>query len=380
MAGVRALAAQGEQVEDSEAIVTSALGYQVWCSLPDVSSDGATTTQKYGDVKSFRAGSSGPIEVRDHMGRRVCIVPPFGTLVVKARNNDSESLPSWEVFGPGYKQGGQKAVHLADLAVTNLATAVGASAAAFSASYVEATIEGEADSAIDTVAAALVVLATASFQEVEEKVNAIIAQLDLMGLTGDISIAEGTDTLALSSANPGTWQLVDDSETLVTNANAFPVYCTLPDVSSDGATTTVPLKHIVKFKNTGGGPIVVRDFDHRFVCIVPDEVNKIVRAVSATDGENKWQVLDDMDSELTLAPTRVAQIAPLSITAITPAASAIDLAAAYADLDWDTETDVAIDAVMDSIDTDTAAAFAQIEVTVNAILVAIETITLTAAV
>jgi hypothetical protein len=376
MAGTRALAAQGEQVEDSEAVVTSALAVQVWCSLPDVSSDGATTTQKYGDVKSFRATSTGAIEVRDHMGRRVCIVPPFGQLVLKARNNDSESLPSWEVFGPGYKHGGQKGVHLADLACTNLTAAIADSAAAFSTSYVEATIEGEADSYLDITMASAIAKATIAFLEVEEKVNAIIAQLDLMGLTGDISIAEGTDTLALAASTD--WQLVDDSETLVTNSRAYTVYATLPDVSSDGATTTVPLKHIVKFKNTGGGPIIVRDFDHKFVMVVEDEDVKIVRAISATDGTQKWQILDDQDSELTLAPSRVATVAPLSITLPTVAGAAIDLAAAYADLDWDTETDVVIDAQFDLLDTATAAAFAEIETTINAILVACETVTLAA--
>jgi hypothetical protein len=267
---------------------------------------------------------------------------------------------------------------LADLAVTDGAAT--ASAASLSAGYVEATTEGEVDALVDLTFGLIETHMAVSMGEVEEKVNAIIAQLDLMGLTGDISIAEGTDTLALSATSATTlWQVIDDSETLVTNAQDEPVYCTLPDVSSAGATTTVPLKHIVKFKNTGGAPIIVRDFDHKFVCVVPDETNKIVRAISATDNTPKWQVLDDMDSELTLAPTRVATVAPLSITLPTASASAIDLAAAYADADWNTEVDVAIDAVADSLDTATAAAFAQVETTVNAILVAIETITLTAA-
>lgn len=374
MAGTRALAAQGEQVEDSEAVITSALGYQVWCSLPDVSSDGSGVTQKYGDVKSFRANSTGPIEVRDHMGRRVCIVPPYGNLVVKARNNDSESLPSWEVFGPGYKHGGQKGVHLADLAVTDgTSTAISSD---FSAAYDEATVEAEVDALIDANIDDIEADLAVSFGEVEEKVNAIIAQLDLMGLTGDIDISEGTDTLALADSTD--WQVIDDSETLVTNAQSHPVYCTLPDVVAGGTGTAVPLKHIVKFKNTGGAPIIVRDFDHKFVCVVPDEVNKIVRAISATDGETKWQILDDMDSELTLAPTRVATVEPLSITLPSIADSATDLASSYSDADWNSAIDTVIDAQYDLLDAACATAFAQIETTVNAILVAIETITLVA--
>jgi len=150
--GIRVLAAQGEQVEDSEAVVQSTLAYPVWCSMPDVSSDGATTTAKYGDVFSFRATSTGSIEVRDHMGRRVCIVPPFSKCILVARNNDSEALPSWEVFGPGYKKPGSSAllVHLADLSVTDGAAA--SATVALTESYVEATTEAEVDTAIDALA------------------------------------------------------------------------------------------------------------------------------------------------------------------------------------------------------------------------------------
>lgn len=377
--GIRVLASQGEQVEDSEAIVTSALGYPVWCSMPDVSSDGATTTAKYGDVFSFRATSTGPIEIRDHMGRRVAIVRPFSKLVLVARNNDSEALPSWEVFGPGYKKPGSSAlpVHIADLAVTD--SAIAGSTAALTAAYVEATAESEVNAGVDASLTLLEASAALSFGEVEEKVNRIIAQLDLAALSDDISIAEGTDTLALAATSATVvWQTVADSERLVTNARAHTVYCTLPDVSSDGATTTVPLKHSILFKNTGGGPIIVRDFDHKFVCVVPDETNVIIKAISATANTPKWAVIDEHGSELALATAIVNEVAPLNITMPLAGDCAVDLAAAYTDANWNAKVDTAIDAAVDTFDTAVAAAFAQVETTVNAILVAIETVTLTA--
>jgi hypothetical protein len=172
--------------------------------------------------------------------------------------------------------------------------------------------------------------------------------------------------------------LIDDSERLVTNANAFPVYCTLPDVSSNGATTTVPLKHSILFKNTGGGPIIVRDFDHKFVCVVPDETNLFVKAISATDGTQKWMVVDPHNSEFALATALVDEVAPLNITLPTADDSAVDLASSYSDADWNAAVDTAIDAAIDSLDTAYQAANAQIETTVNAILTAIETVTLVA--
>ena len=388
MAASRTLAAQGEAVEDSEWIVTNDLGYMVWCSMPDVSSNGATTTAKYGDVFEIRCDGAGGIEVVDFYGRRVCIVPPFSTLHLKAKDQDEFTddssntrpvLSSWEVFGPGYQAGGKKGVHIADLAVTDGATT--ATTSALADSYVKATVQDEINADIDALSAEMLADLTTSFGECEEKINQIIAQLGYMGLTGDVDVTEGSDTLTL--ADNQDWQIVDDSELLVTSARAYPTYCTLPDIVAGGAGALTRLGSHIKISSTGGSSVTVRDFQHRYVCTVMDEEVKIIKPVlAASTSGYQWIVTDDVDSELTIAKTRVAWIDPLVVTLPTMAASAIVLAASYLDTDIEAAMDLALDGVFvtgaTGLDVQLDTAFAQIETTVNAILVALETVTVVA--
>jgi len=97
MATARALAATGEQIEDSEFVVTSALGANVKAFLPAID-DGATTTVDDGYTCRVHANAGGEIELLDVFGRRVAIVPGFEQRVVSARGDVDN--PIWSVSIP----------------------------------------------------------------------------------------------------------------------------------------------------------------------------------------------------------------------------------------------------------------------------------------
>lgn len=371
MAQSRALAGQGEAITQTEQVVTSALDYGVWVSLPAVVSGGAGAAVDYGFVTTVFANGEGYIEVVDALQNRVAIVKPFTQMGFRARATGHASLRrAWEPYTDAQ---GTELVTIADLAVTDGVT--DASAVSLPATYVEATTEAGVNTALDAMAAASEALIAVSFAQIEVKVNNVIAVLGAMGIIGGVDQTEGTDSLALTDVR--TWQVVDDSERTVTSARAADCFITLPKISADGATTTVQPLHNVRIAANSSGRIYVRDFFHRAVCTVPAWQSRTVLALEATN--NSWTDLGPISPALNaLVPSP--KVAPLVITLPTYTASAADFAAAYTDdATYLAALEAAADAVFAGMDTSFDVAFAQCETTINALLVALEVATLHAA-
>lgn len=96
MALTRALAADGEQIEDSELSVTSALALNVKAFLPAIE-DGATTTVASGYAVLVQANAAGDVEIVDVFGRRIVLVQAGESAVLKA--NGDVNRPVWTVSG-----------------------------------------------------------------------------------------------------------------------------------------------------------------------------------------------------------------------------------------------------------------------------------------
>ena len=94
MALTRALAATGEQIEDSEVTVTSALAVNVKAFLPAIEEGtGATVATGYSCL--VLANAAGDIEIVDIFGRRVVMVQAGEAWQVKA--NGDVNRPVWTV-------------------------------------------------------------------------------------------------------------------------------------------------------------------------------------------------------------------------------------------------------------------------------------------
>lgn len=370
MAQSRALASQGEAVTQTEQVVTSALDYDVWCSMPDVVDGGAGAAVDYNWYVAFVTTAEGSIEVRDASGRRVVTVPSFSSLGLRSRASNIGR--EWEVIAPG---GTSELATIADLAVTDLTPTT--SAVSLPAAYGDAATQNAAvDSALtDGIIAEMEGELATAFGQIEVKVNAAIAALVAYGIMAPADQTEGTGTLTL--ADNSTWQVVDDSERTVTSARSHPTYATLPSVVASGTGTAVPPLHTVRVNATGSGPIIVRDFRHRWVATVAPYTSRTLIAREAAD--NTWQDLGPASPGLNAlipAPT----VAPLSVTLPTFDAPASDFAAAYTDdATYLASLEASCDNAFGGLETNLAAAFAEVETTVNAILVALEVATLHAA-
>lgn len=92
----RALAADGEQVEDSDTYISSALGFGVQAVLP-VIDDGAGETVAVDTEMRFEATAAGYIEILDSNGHRVGIVTSRTQAVVVAQTGDAQTgaAQSW---------------------------------------------------------------------------------------------------------------------------------------------------------------------------------------------------------------------------------------------------------------------------------------------
>jgi len=111
MALTRALAADGEQIEDSETTVTSALAVNVKAYLPAIE-DGTGTTVAALWQTLVLANAAGDVEVVDVFGRRVAMVQAGESKVLKATGDVNR--PVWIA-----------AEHAAQLMVGNAAAAAG---------------------------------------------------------------------------------------------------------------------------------------------------------------------------------------------------------------------------------------------------------------
>lgn len=371
MAQSRALAGQGEAITQTEQVVTSALDYPVWCSLPSVVSGGAGAAVDYAHVVSVMANGQGAIEVVDANGNRVCIVKPMTQVAFKSR---AGTIKPWEIT---MNASGSLLATIADLAVTD--GAVGASGVTMPASYVQETQVTAVNAALDANSALAEALLATSFGQVEAKCNAALAALVAMGIVRNNDTTEGTTELALAlTTNTVNWQVVDDAETFVTSARATDCFATLPDISAAGTTTTTRDGTIVRFAANAAGRIIVRDFQHRHVCTVPAWTSMDVIAQDYTVNKH-WAVLGSVSPALSILVPQP-YVAPLSVTLPTFTAAASSLGAAYTnDATYLAAIEADVDAVAAGMATSLAVAFAQVETFVNALLVAMEVSTLHAA-
>jgi len=95
MALTRAIAATGEQIEDSEVTVTSALDVNVKAWLPAID-DGGTTTVAALWQTLVMANGAGDVEVVDIFGRRVALVQAGEAIALKATGDVDR--PVWVSF------------------------------------------------------------------------------------------------------------------------------------------------------------------------------------------------------------------------------------------------------------------------------------------
>lgn len=363
MAQSRALTTQGEAIEDSERIVTSALTTQVWASLPEVAAGASDTVAVDFDITVF-ANNEGPIELVDFNGNRVVWVRPFTQVTVRSRAN---TRSPWEILGAGQ----QKGLTIADLAVTAPATA--ASASSFTASFVAATLASDINTAVDANLAVLETAVALSFAEIQAKVNHAIAAMAAVRLIQLADQTEGTGTLAL--ADVSTDQLVDDDERTVTSARARDTFAILPEIVAGGTGAAVPVSHTVRFTSTAAGDIIIRDFRHRWVTRCPAYQSITVAAMDVVS--NTWRDLGT--SSETNAKTPAPKVAPLSVVMPVAAASNATFTGGFTAAKLDTAIDLGIDTAFTLLDTNTATAFALVETILNSLLDQLDTLDVTTA-
>ncbi len=83
MATTRALAADNEQITNTELVVTSALAFPVTCVLPPIG-DGTASTVTSDASLAIYANGTGPVSVRDQYGHIIAALNPGETLVFNA--------------------------------------------------------------------------------------------------------------------------------------------------------------------------------------------------------------------------------------------------------------------------------------------------------
>lgn len=192
MATSRAIAAQGESIEDSEVTVTfdglldgalanAGVELPVWAMLPDVVSGAA------GDAVGFLSAivlkATGPIgfEVREYnTGRRVAFVEPYSSLVIRSFDVGGDtSIVEWKVSDRRKEiVADANQTHIADLAVTDGTTAAAVTNVSSSDTFDGDATQGAALIAtIDAVVDDYETNTDASFVEVETTVNSILAAL-----------------------------------------------------------------------------------------------------------------------------------------------------------------------------------------------------------
>jgi hypothetical protein len=191
LATSRAIAAQGESIEDSEVLVTfdglldGALATdpsnaRIYAMLPDVVTGAAGDAVDFLSMIELQA--TGPIgfEVHEYgTGRLVAYVEPYSSLIIRSFDVGGDtSIVEWKVSDTRKEiVADANQAHVADLAVTDGTTAASTMATAMGGTWAAATANSEFDTEIDAVTADYETKTDASFAEVETKVNAILAAL-----------------------------------------------------------------------------------------------------------------------------------------------------------------------------------------------------------
>ena len=358
------IAADLQQLTKNEIFAASDLAYSVRVILPVVD-DGTGATTDNNVLFVIAARSTGGVEVLDELGRRVRYVRPRTAIILRSTDGTLGKAPRWVLERPGMEE----AAKINDLTATNLVAGVAASAVDYEATYVELEVEAATDAAVDALAADIVTKTSVIFEEIEGKLNRISRALMVgLGVGLDNTVAAG-GTLALADSAPSALQLVDDDEKLVTSARAQDLTVVLPDIV-DGATgAAVDDGYVIRLEANSTGGIRILDYDHTFVGFVKPFTNARVQSSLASD--KPWQFMPQDGYEIALG---LEGGMSLEVTAVTPAASAAAFGATYGDdATFSTAADVAIDAMLASVDTDCDAAFDEIDAFIAKILKTLET-------
>jgi hypothetical protein len=186
LATSRAIAANGESIEDSEVLVTydgsaiAAAGPAPYAMLPDVVTGAAGDAVDFLHMIEFQCTGARGLWLHEYnTGRRVAFVEPYSSLILRSFDVGGDtSIVEWKVSDTRKEiVADANQSHIANLAVTDGATAAAVTSVSTGDTYAAATLEAAFDTTIDAVADDYETNSAASFAEVETTVNAILAAL-----------------------------------------------------------------------------------------------------------------------------------------------------------------------------------------------------------
>lgn len=186
MATSRAIAANGELIEDSEILVTydgtaiAAAWGPPYAMLPDVVTAAAGAAVDFlHAIEISCTGARGLWLHEYNTGRRVAFCSPYSSIVLRSFDvGGNTSIVEWTLSDNRKEIIADSAqTHVADLAVTDGTTAACDTAVSMSDTWAAATVQTEWDTEVDNVTADYDTNTAASFAEVETTLNAILAAL-----------------------------------------------------------------------------------------------------------------------------------------------------------------------------------------------------------
>lgn len=191
MAVSRAIAAQGESIEDSEVLVTfdglldgdlatDPTNARVYAMLPDVVTGAAGDAVDF--LHAIELQATGPIgfEVHEYgTGRLVAYVEPYSSLIIRSFDVGGDtSIVEWKVSDTRKEiVADANQTHIEDLAVTDTDAAAAVTSLSTGDTWDDGTAEAAFDTTLDAVADDFETDVAAAFAEVETTVNAILAAL-----------------------------------------------------------------------------------------------------------------------------------------------------------------------------------------------------------
>lgn len=186
MATSRAIAANGELIEDSEVVVTydgtaiAAAGPAPYAMLPDVVTGAAGDAVGFLHAISIECTGARGLWLHEYnTGRRVAFCPPYSSIILRSFDVGGDtSIVEWKVSDL-YKEivADANQAHIADLAVTDGTTAAAVTNLSTGDSFDGTTQQAALRVTIDAVVDDYETNTAVSFGEVETTVNAILAAL-----------------------------------------------------------------------------------------------------------------------------------------------------------------------------------------------------------
>jgi hypothetical protein len=163
-------------------------------------------------------------------------------------------------------------------------------------------------------------------------------------------------------------QTVSDAQTIVTSARAQTTRIALPTVVAGGTGAAVPDGHQIRIEANSTGDIVVEDNYGHFVGLV--RAGTFARVQSSLDPNRPWQFMRDGGVEIPLGRSTYA--GGFFIPRLDLAAAAFAAPASYTDAGMNTAIDAGVDALLADADAQVDAAFDEVDVVLNAILLTLE--------